>query len=212
MIIMLIDDNNQCTGDFGGAGREVSLHSCYRSYEVMLMMMMMTLQHTLWGDAKKEYDVEYADDNDYEGLTNQLIKKKFRATHQQLNRAKPNGPKKWSSCWSLETNDQSRLTNYQKRTEITIWLTLVDIVRGITFISLEWYLPFLTVGSFWVLTGYKSFRVERELHNTGETGSGKDNLPSIDSQQEEDGVRTPAAAIREAEISVRTRAPVQCVR
>ena len=40
MIIMLIDDNNQCTGDFGGAGREVSLHPCHRSCEVMLERLL----------------------------------------------------------------------------------------------------------------------------------------------------------------------------
>ena len=83
MIIMLIDDNNQCTGDFGGAGREVSLHPCHRSYEVML-------ERLLSGYVDVNADLI----SDCEESTDELIKNKSRATHQQLNRAKPNGPKK----------------------------------------------------------------------------------------------------------------------
>ena len=31
---------NHCPGNFGGAGREVSLHPCHRSYEVMLKRLL----------------------------------------------------------------------------------------------------------------------------------------------------------------------------
>ena len=82
-------------GDIRGAGRKVSLHPCHPSYEVIalksheVIVILITRALEVPTNAMTLLMMLIVD-IEHETFKTNLA----RATHEQLNRAKPNGPKK----------------------------------------------------------------------------------------------------------------------
>ena len=131
-------------GDIRGAGRKVSLHPCHPSYEVMALksheVIVILITRALEVPTRMMM------------MTNpgNIQTNLARATHDQLNRAKPNGPKKWSSYQSKPQKTiiqiwNSTIDNDHKPKKIDHWHQQLIVNNNKTVIS-----QFFTLGSLYM--------------------------------------------------------------